>query len=200
MLLLTNRNGGRKTIAAKIIAVTIFVMGISLCFSFLDYLGFASSFGTTEGYNLPLYAIENFSTASVNCMVWQYAVLSAAFRAVGVWEICMAFLLVSLFWRNVLLPFVINLGATFCMVVTGAVQSHYSNVWLKVLSPYSMLSNRVLFGRTEFVGFTDYPILSYQAAFGCSVLIGLTMAAVMMVCSSINYHRRERRRNVRLLV
>lgn len=200
MLLLTNRNGGRKTIVSKIIAVTIFVIGISLWFSFLDYIGFALSFGTIEGYNLPLYAIENFSTASVNCLLWQYAVLSAVFRAVGVWEICMAFLLVSLFWRNVLIPFVINLGAALCMVIAGAAQSHYSNVWLKVLNPYSMLSNRVLFGRTEFVGFADYPILSYQAAFGCSVLVGLTMAAVMMVCSSQNYHCRERRRNVRLLV
>lgn len=198
MLLLTNPDGGRKTTVSKIIATTLLVTGVSLWFSVVDYIGFAVSFGTVEGYNLPLYAIENFSTASINCSLGQYAILSAVFRATGVWVISMGFLLVSLFWRNTLIPFVISLGGAVSMIIVGVAQSHYSNVWVKILNPYSMLCNRIFFGRIEFVAFGNYPILSFHAALLWSVLAGLIMTAVMVVCSSQNHHCRERRRNVRL--
>ncbi len=70
MLLLTNLGGGRKTALAKIVAATLFVISVAIWFSVLDYIGFALSFGTTEGYNLPLYAVSNFSTAAINLAFW----------------------------------------------------------------------------------------------------------------------------------
>ena len=74
---------------------------------------FSFSFGTMEGYNLPLYAISNFSTAAVNCNLWQYVVLSAITKAIGIWTMSMVFLLISMFWRNALIPFVADFGAAF---------------------------------------------------------------------------------------
>ena len=50
-------------------------------------------FGTAEGGNLPLYAVSNFSTAAVNCNLWQYAILSAVTKAVGVWTMSMVFII-----------------------------------------------------------------------------------------------------------
>ena len=58
MLLLANSNGGKKTTLAKIVAVTLFVISVAIWFSVLDYIGFALSFGTTDGHNLPLSAIS----------------------------------------------------------------------------------------------------------------------------------------------
>ncbi len=193
MLLLTNPNGGKKTTSAKIVAVTLFVISVVIWFSALDYIGFALSFGTTQGYNLPLYAIGNFSTAAVNCNLWQYVILSAVTRTIGVWTMSMVFLLISMFWRNALIPFVADFGAALCLIVTGASQSHLSNVWLKIINPYSLLTNRVLFGKTEFIGFAGYPIQSFLAAIIFAVVVGLIVITAMLILSKRNYHCRDRR-------
>ncbi len=190
MLLLTSFNGGKKTAFAKIAAVTLFVTSASIWFSALDYIGFALSFGTTEGYNLPLYAIENFSTAAVNCNLLQYGVLSAVTRAIGIWTMSMAFLLVSMFWRNTLVPFVVSFGAALCLMILGASQSLTSNIWLKVINPYSLLANRILFGKTEFIGFAGYPIHSFLAAIIFAILTGLAVITAMMILSKRNNHCR----------
>lgn len=192
MLLLTNPNGGKKTTLAKIVAATLFVIGVAIWFSVLDYIGFALSFGTTEGYNLPLYAISNFSTAAVNCNLLQYSILSAGTRAVGVWTMSMVFLLISMFCRNALVPFVADFGVALCLIITGALQSYSSNIWLKIINPYSLLANRILFGKTEFIGFADYPIQSFLAAIIFAVIVGLTVITAMMLLSKRNYHCRDR--------
>ena len=193
MLLLTNSNGGKKTTLAKIIAATLFVISVAIWFSVLDYIGFALSFGTTEGYNLPLYAVSNFSTAAVNCNLLQYSILSAVTRAIGVWTMSMAFLLISMFWHNALVPFVADFGVALCLIITGASQSYSSNIWLKIINPYSLLTNRILFGKTEFIGFAGYPIQSFFAAIIFAVMVGLTVITAMMILSKRNYHCRDRR-------
>lgn len=191
-LLLTNPNGGKKTTLAKIVAATLFVIGVAMWFSVLDYIGFSLSFGTTEGYNLPLYAISNFSTAAVNCNLLQYSILSAVIRAIGVWTMSMVFLLISMFCRNALVPFVADFGAALCLIITGALQSYSSNIWLKVINPYSLLANRILFSKTEFISFAGYPIQSFLAAIIFAVIVGLAVITAMLSLSKRNYHCRER--------
>lgn len=188
MLLLTNPNGGKKTTSAKIVADALFVIGVAIWFSVLDYIGFALSFGTTEGYNLPLYAISNFSTAAINCNLLQYSILSAVTRAIGVWTMSMMFLLVSMFWRNTLVPFVAGFVTALCFIITGASQSYSSNVWLKIINPYSLLTNRTLFGKTEFICFAGYPIQSFWAAIIFAVILGAVAITAMMILSKRNYH------------
>lgn len=193
MLLLTNPNGGKKTTLTKIAAATLFVISVAVWFSALDYFGFSFSFGTMEGYNLPLYSISNFSTAAVNCNLWQYAVLSAVIRAIGVWTMSMVFILISMFWRNALVPFVTGFGIALCLIVTGASQSYSSNIWLKIINPYSLLANRVLFNKTEFIGFAGYPIQGFLAATIFAITVGLAVIAAMMVLSKKNYNCQVRR-------
>lgn len=193
MLLLTNPNGGKKTTLAKIIAATLFVISVAIWFSVLDYIGFVLSFGTIEGYNLPLYAVNNFSTAAVNCNLLQYSILSAVTRAIGVWTMSMSFLLISMFWHNALVPFVSNFGVALCLIMIGASQSYSSNIWLKIINPYSLLTNRILFSKTEFIGFAGYPIQSFLAAAIFAVVVGLTVIMAMVILSKRNYHCQDRR-------
>lgn len=162
-------------------------------FSVLDYLGFSFSFGTMEGYNLPLYAVSNFSAAAVNCNLWQYVVLSAITKAIGIWTMSMVFLLVSMFWRNALIPFVADFGAALCLIIIGASQSYSGNIWLKIINPYSLLTNRILFGKTEFIGFAGYPIQSFLAAIIFAVIVGMAVITVMVILSKKNCHCRDRR-------
>ena len=193
MLLLTNLGGGKKTTLAKIAAATLFIMSVAIWFSLLDYIGFALSFGTTQGYNLPLYAVSNFSTAAVNCSLLQYSILSSVTRAIGVWTMSMIFLLVSMFWHNALVPFVADFGTALCLIITGASWSHSSNVWLKIMNPYSLLTNRILYGKTEFIDFAGYPIQSFLAAIIFAVIVGLAVIMAMAVLSKRNFHCRDRR-------
>lgn len=190
MLLLTNPGGGKKTTFAKIIAVSLFVISVAVWFSAVDYIGFVLSFGTAEGGDLPLYAVSNFSTAAVNCNLWQYTILSAVIRAVGVWTMSMVFLLISMFWRNALVPFVADFGAALCFVITGASQSYLSNIWLKVINPYSLLANRIVFSKTEFIGFAGYPIQSFQAAVVFAIAAGVVSITAIMMFSKKNSHCR----------
>ncbi len=193
MLLLTNPNGGKKTTLAKIAAATLFVISVAIWFSILDYIGFALSFGTTEGYNLPLYAVSNFSTAAINCNLLQYSILSAATRAIGVWTMSMMFLLISMFWRNTLVPFVADFGAALCLIITGTAQSYSSNIWFKIINPYSLLANRTLFGKTEFICFAGYPVQSFWAAIIFAVIAGVAVITAMIILSKRNCHCREKR-------
>ena len=105
----------------------------------------------------------------------------------------MVFLLISMFWRNALIPFVADFGVALCLIITGASQSYSSNIWLKIINPYSLLTNRILFGKTEFIGFADYPIQSFLAAVIFAVIVGMAVITVMVILSKKNCHYRERR-------
>lgn len=193
MLLLVSPNGGRKTTLAKILAATLFLFLTSVWFSLLDLIGFAASFQTLEGLILPVFAIPTFAEASVNLSIFQYVLLSAALRCVGTWVIGMLWLLVSMFWKNALLPFVINFALCTALLVSGAACASSGFFWTKVLNPYSLLTNRVLLGRTEFVNLGGFPVLTWQAAGWISLLAGLILTATIYCMSTENCHRCVRR-------
>ena len=193
MLLLVSPNGGRKTALAKILAATIFLFLVPLWFSLLDLIGFAASFQTFEGLALPVYAIPTFAKASVNINVLQYALLSAALKCVGVWVVGMIWLLVSMFWKSALLPFVINFALCMVMIVSGAVCAYSNFFWTKVLNPYSLLTNRSLLGKTEFINLGGFPVLTWQAAGWFTMIAGLVVAIAIYFLSAENCHRCVRR-------
>ncbi|MCI8608417.1 MAG: ABC transporter permease [Firmicutes bacterium] len=193
MLLLVSPNGGRKTTLAKIFAVTIFLFLTSLWFSLLDLIGFAASFQTFEGLALPVFAIPNFAEASVNISIFQYALLSAALKCVGVWVIGLFWLLISMFWKNALLPFVINFALCIGLTVSGAACAHSNFFWMKVVNPYSLLTNRGLLGKTEFVNLGGFPVLTWQVAVWFAFIAGLVAFSAVYFLSAENYHRCIRR-------
>ena len=193
MLLLVNPNGGRKTALAKILAATLFLLLTSLWFSLLDLIGFAVSFQTLEGLALPIFAIPNFAESSVNISIFQYALLSAALKCAGAWVIGMLWLLVSMFWKNALVPFVINFALCMALIVNGAASAYSSFFWRKALNPYSLLANRVLLGKTEFINLGGFPVLTWQAAIWFALIVGLAVAVMIYFLSAENCHRCVRR-------
>lgn len=188
MLLLTSVNGGKKTALAKIIAVTVFVWLVCLWFSLLDYIGFAVSFRTFEGWSLPVYAIPNLAEAAVGINLLQYSLLSAVLKAVGAWTLGMLMLLLSTFWKNALIPFVLNLTVCMTMIISGASVAYSSFPWVKVLNPYSLLTTRILLGKTEFLNIADYPVLTYQVAVLFALIVGIVIALAIYFLSAENRH------------
>ena len=188
ILLLVSPNGGRKTALAKIAAATLFLLLTSLWFSLLDLIGFAAAFQTFEGLTLPVFAIPNFAESSVNISIVQYILLSVALKCAGTWVIGMLWLLVSMFWKNTLLPFVIDVALGVALVVGGAACAYSNFYWTKVLNPYSLLTNRVLLSKTEFVNLGGFPVLTWQAAAWISLTAGLVLAAAIHFRSAENCH------------
>ena len=158
--------------AGKLIAGTLYIAGISLWFSAVDYFTFSAIFNLWDGVSLPIYAINNLAYASAKLTMWQYAAVTALSRALGIWIVGMAILLVSIFCRHAMLPIAVGTIAVTALSLTGAKWSYSSHTWLAVLNPYSLIEGRLLYGRTEFVNFFGIPILNWEAAVPCALTVG----------------------------
>lgn len=185
-LLLTNPNGGSRTVLAKLMAASGFLLLVTMWFSLLDLAGFGAAFGTLEGLDLPVYAIPSFAEAPIDLSVLQFAVLAAALRSVGLWALGMAWLAVSLRGRNALIPLVANFALTAVLVIGGASAAYSHFVWAKALDPYSLLAGRPLLAQTEFLDIGGFPVLSWQAALAISLVAGLVIAAAIYLLSPRN--------------
>ena len=186
LLLLTNPNGGSRTVLAKLVAASGFLLLVTAWFSLLDLAGFAAAFGTFEGLGLPVYAIPSFAEAPVNLSVLQAALLAAALRGAGLWAVGMLWLAVSLRCRNALAPLVANFALTAALVVGGASVAYSHLVWAKALDPYSLLASRPLLAQTEFLDIGGFPVLSWQAALAFSLAMGLVAAVAIYLFSPRN--------------
>ena len=174
-LLPTNQNGGQRTVAAKLIASTLFTTGVSLWFSPTVYITFSIIFDLRSGAGLPIYAIENFAYASVNLSLWQCAVVNALGRAFGLWIFSMVVMLISVFCQHSLIPLAAGVAMFSSLALAGAYWNYSSHVWLAVLNPYSLMVGRLLYGRTTFVNLAGIPLLSWEASLVSAAMVGLCL-------------------------
>lgn len=180
LLLLTNPKGGKSTILAKIIASTLYLAIISLWFSLNDWVVFSCTFGFGDAGTLPVYAVQNFATASIEITLDQYTLVSALSRLLGVWAIGMLFLLAGEFTSHALIPFVVDIVLFLGIISAGIQWSYSSNVWAKVWNPFSLMASRILFGTTEFVNLSGTPVLSWTIALMLDAAIGIAALIVVV--------------------
>lgn len=173
LLLLTTKAGGEKTTFAKLLSATIFVCIISFWFGLMDFVAFASFFGSLEAFSSPVYTIENFVNSSINLTLGEYVFLSWMVKTIGILVLSILFLFVSLFFRNALFPFVIHLFLLFGLIYFQEAYMGSQRIILKVINPFSLVVNRELFSKTEFVNIFGFPILSYTAAICIALLWGI---------------------------
>lgn len=186
-LLPTSRNGGRRTVAAKLIASALFTAGVSLWFSAVDYITFTVVFDLESGAGLPIYAIDNFAYASANLTLWQYAVVNALGRVFGLWIFSMMVMLVSVFCHHSLIPMAAGAAVFTGLALIGAQWNYSSHTWLAALNPYSLMVGRLLYGRTKFVNLAGIPLLSWEAALLSAAMVGLCLILLIsrFGCSSV---------------
>lgn len=190
MLLLTNQNGGTKTMVAKVMASSIFLSVITVWFALVDYIGFSLTFGMGKAGSLPVYAVANFAAASVSITLNQYLVVSTLCKLLGFWTSGMLFLVIAQIGRNALIPFVCDAVLFTGMVAAGMRWSSSSNATAKVWNPYSLLTNRILFGETEFVNLFGTPVLSWMVAIMVAFSIGLIAVLMLLVSCDKNKFRK----------
>lgn len=192
-ILLASPYGGRATAAAKISAASIFLAAVSLWFSCLDFVGFSVFFHTLEGGALPVYAISNFAASPLRMTLGQYSLISALVRALGAWCMGMIFLFLAELGKNALISFLSGLLACAGLVVTGTLLADTGNPWLKVCNPYTLLQNRILFGKAEFLNVLGFPVPSYAAAVLAICILGGILVLLICMLSPRNTLRQKTR-------
>lgn len=180
-LMLTSPGGGPATIFAKIAAASIYIFAVSLWFSAVDFAGFEAFSNLTDAGGLPVYAAETFREASVNMTLFAYSAVSALSRALGFWTLGMVFLALGEAGNHALLPFALGAGVFLICTLAGVRWGYSSGALAKVLNPYSVVVNRLLFGRTEFVSIFGVPVLTWQAGLVFTALLGIAAAALAVL-------------------
>ena len=169
-LLLTTKSGGFKTVLAKLISSILFVCGICVWFWLVDFIAFSCIFGSLKAASAPLYALENFANTSINVSLGQYAALSGIVKTTGVLVLGMAFLLISCFFKNSLLPFLSSLSITIVLIYAHETFMSSGRILRKIINPFALIANRVLFRQTEFINLFGFPVPSYAAALLCAAI------------------------------
>lgn len=179
-LMLTSPAGRIPSVLAKIAASSVYILAVSLWFSAADFAGFALFSNVTDAGNMPVYAVTGFREASVGLTLYGYSAVSALTRALGFWALGMIFLALGRMGRRALLPFAAGAGAFLVCTLAGVRWGYSSHTLVKALDPYSLLANRLLFGRTEFVNVFGHPVLTWQAGTVFAALQGTAAAALSL--------------------
>ena len=106
LLLQTTIQGKRKSATAKLLASVLFVIIISILFWLADFLLFGCMFGSFDGGNCPIYAIEYFEASALSMSLFFYALGTMVLKTVGALIFGMIVLLLSRLCKNTLFPFV----------------------------------------------------------------------------------------------
>jgi len=192
LLLLTTKWGGIKTTNAKLITSTIFVCTVCCWFWLLDFIAFAAIFGSLEASFSPIYAIQNFSNTPINLNLAQYALLSSVMKTAGILILSYLFLLISMFFKQVLFPFIISLLTTFALIYLQEMYLGSSHVLLKTINPFVLVMNRELYRHTEFLDFFHYPLPSYISAILFAIAWGIVFILGIKMIIQKNTVQRKR--------
>ena len=174
LLLQTTVQGKRKSAAAKLLASAIFVIAVSLLFWLADFLLFGCLFGSFDGGNCPIYAIEYFEASPLSISLFFYALLAMGLKTTGTLVFGTAVLLLSRLCRNTLFPFV---GSIFLI---GSCLLAYNADLPSVCNPVSLLVCRELFHWVDFIDLAGIPVLTWQFCL-ITALLMLTVLSVAIL-------------------
>lgn len=188
LLLLTNKNGRKKTEIAKIIATATFVITTSLLFSMVDHISFVMAAGTNEGMNMPLYAISFMSETPLDLSIGQYLILSAVTKAVGFLILGLCILAISKICKNSMFSFSIGLIVSTIAALYYEAYYYSESVWKKIINPFMLIENSHLFENTEFVSIIDNPVLGWKMAFVIAFFYIMIITMLLVWLAKNNEH------------
>lgn len=189
MLLVTSRNGGIQTAAAKVAASFLFCCLVCGIFWLEDYGLFSALFHTGEAAKNPLYAMPYFQNTPLRLSIGTFCFLVAVIKTIGVWGFCTLYLLLSSLCRSTLIPFVggifLSVGLLFLQVTS------LSSITAKCLNPAELLYGKDLFTQTRYVNFFGYPVSMYWP------VIGSVIAAMLLIQGFLLWRSRGKKANRR---
>ncbi|MBD5544818.1 MAG: hypothetical protein HDR01_11425 [Lachnospiraceae bacterium] len=181
LLLKTSLKGREASFTAKIMSCMLFVLFICILFSAEDYLLFWINFGDMAAFLEPIYMLEGFQDTLLNMSLISFYVLCVISRLIGIYAIAFLFMMVSLFGKNTLSVFVVNIASL--AVIIGIYTANVRG--LKYVNPLSLFFCRKLFIRQEFINLFDYPV--------CNSLFPYIFSGMIMIAAIALMSRRWKR-------
>lgn len=157
IILSTSKKGGEETVNAKILSSFLYVIMINVWFYMVDFFAFSYFYGLT-GLNNQLYALRDFMLTPLNIRMWEFIILSAAVKVIGLLAVSSIILFLSSVFRRALLPYVLSLSSVFLLMLIkeSGVRGNYS-FW-KFINPIELIENRELFENTGFINLMGFPV------------------------------------------
>ncbi len=183
MLLDTSVNGGWKITSAKLVAAMGFAVMVSALFWITDFVVFMLQSGSTEMLNMPLYALAKYGDTPLNLTMGEYALMRMGYRTLGVVSICLSFLVFSMLWKNVLIPFFGNIGLALLFERIDVYSDGF--YLIRCLNPMELLLGESLVKRYDFVSICGEPVHFYR------VVIGVIMIEVVMLAALLLWMNRR---------
>lgn len=190
-VLLTSKNGRRKTVNAKIIAALIFTFVITLLYSAFDFTGFMI-FNRLDGLGQNIYAVQGYENCPLNIKVWQYILLQFVFKCVGMCLITLVFLLLSKLFKKSNLPFICGIAAFMIMTLCKVFFTNESGQKLNLFNPISFLTSYNVFSDYNILNIFGNPVFEWQVMIIAGVILIAALYAIIMVMS-IKYEFMKRR-------
>lgn len=151
LILSTSKKGGKETVNAKILSSFLYVILISAWFYIIDFLAFSYFYGLT-GLNNQLYALKDFMLTPLNVRMWEFIILSAAVKIIGLLAVSSIILFLSSIFRRALLPYILSLATVFLLMLANELAK------VKFINPIELIANRELFKNTGFINIHGFPV------------------------------------------
>lgn len=181
MLLRTAKNGGGKTVAAKLTASALFAVAVSVLFFAEDILVPLALSGRPEALSSPVYAIRYLETTPLNMTVGQFLVWTVAVKTLGVLGCGCVILLISCLCRRVLTTFVAGFGAL--MALTVLQEFCRTRFGLKWFDPMELVIVREIVTETKFVNVLGQPVLLHSFVIGGVLLTMGALYGLILRCN-----------------
>ena len=199
-VLLTSKNGRRKTAFAKIISALIYTFAIELIFSICDFSSFIC-FARLDGLGQALYAVQGFEMCSADITVWQFCLILFAMRTIGMSVICLVFLLLSKLFRRSVASFVTGACLFFTLMLIKTFFTDTAGEIINLFNPISLLVSFNYFCDFTAVNLFGTPVFSYVFVGSVGVIIVLILSVVifaMPLKMQLSFPKLTFRRSVRL--
>ncbi len=187
-LLGVSRRGRKHVQISKILTILSTMVILSLFFFIEDYIGFSLFIRDYGNSDMPIYALRAFRYTPLRVTLDQYAVIMIVTKTLGVVCISLLLIWVTSFFKNALVPFILNLMICVGLFVVADVFMGTSNNLITCLNPTVLLFTREIYSRTEFVNIMGYPVLTYIAAIVFSIGMSIILVGAILHRSTRNYH------------
>lgn len=154
LILSTSKFGGKETVNAKILSSFLYLVVISIWFYIIDFLAFSYFYGFT-GLTNDLYALRDFMLTPLNIKMWQFILLSAAVKTIGLLAVSTLILFFSAIFRKALLPYILSLATIFLLMLVNEFTA------VKFINPIELIVNRELFRNTAFINVLGFPVQEF---------------------------------------
>ena len=191
-LLITCPRGGLPRMWAKVFALTIFMVTLTIYFSFLDVTAFSLIFPNIQHWNMPLFSLSSCANTPLNITLFQVGLLSLCIKVLGILILSYFLILLTERVHHVFIPFIVISLIIVALTVVAELSIGTHKWLLRLINPMSyLICNINFFSSTEFFPLFAKPLFIYEAAFFFGVFLLSFLFVLLFLFSRNNLWRKN---------